>query len=603
MNKQHSFSLKNALALFLSVLLLFSFASAAFADEGEAQPGVKTVRLGYFSFQNYMLGAEEGAAKSGFAYDMLCDVATINNWKLEFVYGDFNDLYVQLMNDEIDILPCLVYTEERAQTHLFSDEEIYSERYYISALNEKAKQVTDIRDLDGKRIISVTDCHQNTVFEQWAEEKGISMELVLTTSFDDSWAQLREGKTDFILNIDNAAQDSGCTSLFEVGSGSSRFAIAPEREDIRKELNSAIQTIYEINPFSIAHLKEQYLTDTLSSYKLSEAETEWLSGRESIRIAGFKDNYPYTYIDDSGLAAGVYPDAVTSMFEKLGVGVKTEWKLFDSEAEMHRALSEGAVDLVCPYYHRHHYAQTDNMIISEKMQDVNMGILYGEKIHEQNVRTIAVPNSIMNIYYVTDQYPSAKIIICNNLKECIEMVDSGQADAMIAHRTMLQEQADKRLKNYTIKTLVTGCPVCFSAAPENGTLLCIVNRGLHLISDVELQSLEMKHSPVNDYSLRNFIKNNKPLVAAIVLVLLMMLAFLLEKTADSRKLKKNLDEITRQKEIIEENEKALEAAKEAANAANKAKSTFLFNMSHDIRTPMNAERHPRLFGPPAQAYR
>ena len=44
----------------------------------------------------------------------------------------------------------------------------------------------------------------------------------------------------------------------------------------------------------------------------------------------------------------------------------------------------------------------------------------------------------------------------------------------------------------------------------------------------------------------------------------------------------------REKHQLEAYQKELETAKEAAEASNAAKTRFLFNMSHDIRTPMNA---------------
>ncbi len=581
--------IKNLTAIFLAVLLFVAWIPAgSYAAETGSDSDVKTIRLGYFSFQNYMLGAEEGGEKSGFVYDLLCEVAAINNWNYEFVYGDFDALYPLLLRGEIDILPCLVYTEDRADKHLFSDEEIYAEQYFISALNENAAAVKSIQDLDGKTISSVKDCYQNEVFEAWEKANGISMELICTASFDDSWMQVQSGATDFILNIDSASQDSGYTSLFEVGFGSSRFAVAPGREGLREELNSAIRTMYEINPFAISHLKEKYLSETLSSYKLSAAETDWLASRDSIRIAGFRQNVPYTYTDSTGAVCGVYPDVISDMFAKLGLDIPVEWTLYDSEAEMHNALVSGAVDLVCPFYWGYYYAQSNNMIISEKIQDVNMGLLTREKIRETDISKLAIPDSLLNICYVHEYYPTAEIVPCETVAECISAVDACRADAAISHVTALQEAINKSFNSYSIRILDTGCPICFSTRPENGMLLCIVNRGLHLISDSELQALEIQHAPPDDYSLWNYIRNNKLLAGTVLLALFMIIAYAMERSAVSRKLQINLNEITRQKEIIEASEKELEIAKNAANAASRAKSTFLFNMSHDIRTPMNA---------------
>ena len=352
-------------------------------------------------------------------------------------------------------------------------------------------------------------------------------------------------------------------------------------------MNAAVSTIYEINPFSISHLKEKYLSETLSSYKLSDAEKNWLEGRSCLRVAGIADDLPYTYAGDDGVT-GVFPDLLSSMLEKLNVTIPVEWKLYPSQDEMHRALEAGEVDLICPDYYDHYYAEACGIILSENIRSVTLGMLRPDNARERTPHRIAVPSNSPAYRYVLSQYAGSEILPCASIDECIEMVRGGSADAAIAHYAGLQYASSGRSGSYTNHALVSGCPVCFSTGRENGMLICVLNRGLHLITDTELQALENQHNPSADYSLAGFIRNNRLTVGLVALALMLMLAFAVERSAAGRKLQRNLEEITRQKEIIEASEAELEVAKEAANAASRAKSTFLFNMSHDIRTPMNA---------------
>ncbi len=202
--------------LLIAVLLIVSsLPVAAFAGDGAPE---KEVRVGFFYMENFMEGGSDGSAQSGFTYELLCEIAAYNHWDIEYVYGDFSDLYKQLEQGNIDILPNIIDTEERRQHVLFHDLPLNTEHYYVSALRTgAAEEEPEPGILNGKRLATVKDAYEEQYFDEWASQNGVAMEKVYCDGFDEAWELVRAGKADYILNINNTAPDASFSPLFEVG--------------------------------------------------------------------------------------------------------------------------------------------------------------------------------------------------------------------------------------------------------------------------------------------------------------------------------------------------------------------------------------------------
>ena len=123
--KQKAATIHSLVCLFTAVCLLFSVAAPARAED------TKTVRVGYYETEIFQEGAQEGAVKTGYAYEYYRKLAEYTGWKYDYVYSSFADLYQMLLDGEIDLLAGLARKEDRIGLIGYPDAAMGHESYNL----------------------------------------------------------------------------------------------------------------------------------------------------------------------------------------------------------------------------------------------------------------------------------------------------------------------------------------------------------------------------------------------------------------------------------------------------------------------------------------
>ena len=321
---------------------------------------------------------------------------------------------------------------------------------------------------------------------------------------------------------------------------------------------------------------------------LTGGEKSWLEEHGDIRM-GFLNNDPAIFSMDetTGKLTGMLPEYVSYAKNCLGnQTLKFNIQDYDDYDEMLQALQNHEIDMIFYAGRNPDIAEKKGYALTNTAWTYNLMAVTDEKnFDEGNVYTVAVPKEKEALkQQLTFSYPQWNLVDYDSFEEAAEMITNEKADCFLMGASQAMVYDNNR--DFKSVPLTKTMEACFAVKGGEETLLSILNKTLKgMPSGMLTSALAIYDSTADKVTFLDFVKDNMlafflatGFSALSIIVIILVLLRKARKAEAAAKLAAN--------DTQKLNEK-LEIALKKAEDASLAKTSFLNNMSHDIRTPMN----------------
>ena len=551
------------LAVTLLGALACVFAGTAFGEEGPAR---KKVRVACAAFERLMELDKDFNPVSGYAYEYIQTIALYAGWNVEYVHCEgFADCIDKLLSGEADLSYDVSYTEERAKRILYPSEPMGIEYYFLYTSKDNTSILAgDYASMNGKSVGVTLGTMPTDMLKEWCAKKKVDLKFVAYKDIPDKERALSAGAIDLDLEISLLAKHN-LSAIEKIGSSSYYLVANKSRPDLVEDINSAMDKVLinDLNYF--VRIQDRYFSDTVLSRNLTVDEKNWVATHNRIRI-GYMDNYlPFSSRDKNGNPIGAGIEATREMLKKLNLAndIAVEYTCFNNQRDGYKAVESGEVDMMFPSYISNSVKNDFRIIGGKEIASIASDLAFLENCKDgKGIRIGVNGNNLMQHYYTKDTYPHSSIVEYDDIRSCLDGVLDGTADGTIinAFRT---ETLLKPIKYRHMRTIRCGrgFDLRMAFAADNIGLMLLMDRGLTLINRDFISDASYSYmGRMNIYTLMDFLREHVLLTTSTVAVLAALVMALLVYWVNNRR----LAQLNRE-----------------AKAANRAKTVFLNNMSHD----------------------
>ena len=572
----------------LGMWMMLSVHCQAAETNNDEKQQTQIIRVG--SFEDTFNYVDKNGVRRGYGYELMQALAGYTGWKFEYVKCDWSNCFDKLENGEMDIMGDISYTDERAQKMLFSDDPMSEEKYILYAdLSDMDIGTSDFKSLDGKRIGVLMGTEPEIMLTEWENKNGIHTEHVNVNNNDDVEKKLANQDIDCFVSLEESIwSEQGISAVTTIGKSGIYFAINKERSDIKTELDYAMRQLEQDSPFFKADLYKKYFTLEYNQ-SLTGGEKSWLEEHGRIKI-GFLNNDPavFSIDEETGKLTGMLAEYFSYAKDCLGnQTLEFDIQDYDEYNEMLQALQDHEIDMIFYAGRNPDLAEKKGYALTNTAWTYSLMAVTDEKnFNEDRVYTVAVPKEKDALkQHIAFGYPQWRLVDYDSLEDAADMVVSGKADCFLMGSS--QSMIYDNNRDFKSVPLTKTMEACFAVRGGEGTLLSILNKTLKAMpSDMLTSALAIYDSTADKVTFLDFVKDNMlaffVTAGFFVLTIIGIILILLRKARKAEAAAKLAANDTQKL-----NDK-LEIALKKAEDASLAKTCFLNNMSHDIRTPMNA---------------
>lgn len=561
----------------LAVSVLLGFAIPVYAADG-GKATLRTLRVGFYAYTGYNIMDADGN-RSGYAYETLQDMAEYENLNYEYLgYDcDVNEIMDMLENGEVDIVPMLRKTPEREERFDFSAEPISNIATMLTVkAGNRSIVAGDYSTYDGMIVgVSRTGNGRNDSFKAYAEEHGFRYTLVSYDTDEELSDALRTGEiTAAVSNRMRQTKNEWIIDTFDVQD--SYIAVRKGDAPTLRLVNNAIAAMNRDNPSWRTTLFNKYYTGSHTSSKiyLTDAEENYVTacnnaGTEFTVLVN-PDRYPYSYLTPDGVPTGIMVD----IFKKAAGRVRLRYKFLKpaDRSEYKAMLADGQADFVIDLSDDLSQAEDYGYKLTDSYLSAEFSWVLLRR-HSGALNNVAVAYDFSSSLEMPGLSDTAHVEYLDSFDDCLAAVRDGTVDAYYTYTY----QAERTVFDDTHNELRSMLSderrnFCIGVRQDYDVLLrTVLNKSVDSLTRTEIGTVTNAYVNLGQqpFSLTRLAYQYPSIIALTCLCILITAVCIVL--------------VIRAQRFRAETEKALRKAEEASVA----KTEFLSNMSHDIRTPIN----------------